>query len=327
MPSRAPIFILVATTLAAAAAPAGRSEVAFRLAERDLIPENVAYDPVEEVFYVGSMYKRKIVKIGPDGRAREFVPPARDGLLSVLGMKVDAKRRALWAVAGNYGDAPPMEKPEPSMAGRAAVFRYELPGGRLAQRYDRAPRPGARLWFNDLVVHPSGDVYVSAGPDGIFRIPGEAGRLEPFFAEQGLLVNGLDLSPDGRRLFLADSSRGIRRLELATRKSAALPAPPGSDLRGIDGLYFHRGGLVAIQNGRSPERIVRLRLNAALDRIEGVAVLEEANPLWVIPTTGVVVGDSLHYVGTSQLESFARDHTIWPREKLKDTLILKLRLL
>src|SRR5687768_6207896 len=33
--------------------PLARGEVAFRLAERDLFPESVAYDPVRRAFYVG----------------------------------------------------------------------------------------------------------------------------------------------------------------------------------------------------------------------------------------------------------------------------------
>lgn len=320
-------FLSAALIALAAAAGAPRSEVAFRLPERDLIPENVAYDPVDRAFFVGSMYKRKIVRIGPDGKVTNWVPSARDGLLSVLGMKVDAERRELWAVAGNYDDSPPMQKRDPRSSGRAAVFRYELPGGPLVKRYDRAPAPGGRLWFNDLVIHPSGDVYVSAGLDGVYRIAKEKDQLEPFFAERGLFVNGLDLSPDGRRLFLADSARGVFLLDLAARRGGMLPSPKGADLRGIDGLYIHRGALVAIQNGLKPERIVKARLNPAFDRIEEVTVLEQANPLWAIPTTGVIVDDTLYYVATSQLQSFAHNRRIWPQGKLKDTLILKLRVI
>ena len=31
----------------------GPSEIAFQLPERDLIPEGICYDPVDDVFYVG----------------------------------------------------------------------------------------------------------------------------------------------------------------------------------------------------------------------------------------------------------------------------------
>ena len=59
---------------------------------------------------------------------------------------------------------------------------------------------------------------------------------------------------------------------------------------GIDGLYADASGLLAVQNGAGRERIVRYRLAPAGDRIEGVDVLESRNPLFRIPTTGVVAG-------------------------------------
>lgn len=70
------------------------SETAFLL-EKDLIPENIAYDAKTRAFFVGSMYKAKIIRIGADGVVSDFVPSRRDGLLSVLGMKIDPARRGI----------------------------------------------------------------------------------------------------------------------------------------------------------------------------------------------------------------------------------------
>jgi tetratricopeptide (TPR) repeat protein len=44
--------------------PVGRSRTAFTVPEKDLLPEGIAYDPKEDCFYLGSMWKSKIVKIG-----------------------------------------------------------------------------------------------------------------------------------------------------------------------------------------------------------------------------------------------------------------------
>src|SRR5688500_12907873 len=112
-------------------APLARGEVAFTLPERDLYPESVAYDPGHKAFYVGGMYRRKIVKVDAGGRVSDFVTPGRDGLFSVLGMKIDVARRELWANACNLGRGPAMANPEPETEGRAAVFRYDLDTGRL----------------------------------------------------------------------------------------------------------------------------------------------------------------------------------------------------
>src|SRR5688572_5898013 len=100
--------------LKANGAPVARGRVAWALEEKDLIPESVAWDPAHDVFYVGSMYKRKIVKVDRGGRASDFVPQAGSGLLSVVGMKVDPRRRELWANACNLMEPlPPMVPEDP----------------------------------------------------------------------------------------------------------------------------------------------------------------------------------------------------------------------
>ncbi len=71
--------------------PVHRSTVAFLLPETDLIPEGIAYDPSEKTFYLGSTYKRKIIKISPDGQATDFKRAGEDNLWEVLGMKVDGR--------------------------------------------------------------------------------------------------------------------------------------------------------------------------------------------------------------------------------------------
>jgi hypothetical protein len=326
---------LLAAVVALGAAPPGpgrepvvRGEVAFRLAERDLYPESVAHDPATAAFYVGSMYRRKIVKVDAAGRATDFVTSGRDGLWSVLGMKVDAKRRELWANACNLGRGPAMMNPEPDTVGRAAVFRYELDTGRLVRRYDGplTPRP---LCFNDLDLTAAGDVYISSGTDGIFRIDRARDVLELFLPAPDLVVNGLALSADGRTLYLAAHARAVVALDLATRKWEPLALPEGANLKGIDGLYAWRGSLVGVQNAlrAGPESVLQAFLDPSGRRVTCVATLDRSHPLYDIPTTGVVVGDHLYYVATSQLQGFAADGRPLPVEKLKDNVILKVPLL
>lgn len=38
----------------------------------DLFPDGLAYDPVKHVFYMGSMYHRKIIQITIQGRSLRF---------------------------------------------------------------------------------------------------------------------------------------------------------------------------------------------------------------------------------------------------------------
>ena len=53
--------------------------VAFRIADPELIPEGIAYDPATKTFFVGSTYKRKIVAVDAAGKTRDFTKEGQDG--------------------------------------------------------------------------------------------------------------------------------------------------------------------------------------------------------------------------------------------------------
>ncbi len=70
----------------------------------------------------------------------------------------------------------------------------------------------------------------------------------------------------------------------------------------IDGLYFHLGDLIAIQNAYMSPRVVRLKLTRDLRRVEGFEVVERRNPLFDGVTTGVVAGGDFFYMANIQDE-------------------------
>jgi hypothetical protein len=184
-----------------------RSRVAFRIPERDLIPEGIAHDPRSGAFFVGSLHKAKIVRVDRDGRASDFVASGRDGLWDVLGMKVDGG--ALWACsAAGTGRA--------EQASASALFRFDLATGALLGKH---PLPGA-----------------------------------------------------------------------------------------------------------GTERIVRFRLSSGLDAVESAEVLESRNPLFRIPTTGVVVGSTFVYLANSQLDSLDEQGNLKPGAPLEEVVALEVPL-
>ena len=106
------------------------------------------------------------------------------------------------------------------------------------------------------------------------------------------------MSADGSAVFVADYQRGIARIDLGTGEQSWLAADASIALTGIDGLYAYRGGLIAVQNGVQPERIVLCRLASDQRRISGCEVLERGAPLGE-PTHGVVIGDTFVYLANS----------------------------
>ena len=138
-------------------------------------------------------------------------------------------------------------------------------------------------------------------------------------------AQGMAWTPDGQSLFVADYTQGIAKVAAATGAVSLLDAPADAVLTGIDGLVWADGNLVGIQNGVRPHRVVRLRLDAALERIEEVSTLERANSHFNEPTLGIRVDDIFYYIANSQYEYVREDGTL-ALDKLQPPVILSTRL-
>lgn len=301
--------------------PVAHSQVAFTIPERDLIPEGIAYDPANRTLYVSSIYERKIVAVDHSGKVRDFISEGQDGIWGVLGMKVDVARRLLivCSMAGDHVGGLAKED-----IGRSGVWIFDLRTGKLHGKFVTDPSSGRHL-FNDLVVTRRHDVYLTDSSEGsVYRVAN--GRLERI-TDPGTFLdpNGIALSPDETFLYVAEAA-GIYILDLHTRKIFPLAHPKDLTLVGMDGLYFHQGSLIAVQNGVEPNRILRLRLTSDLKGIKGSEILSWRDPQITLPTTGAMVGDDFYFFADAQLGAFDADGRIWSAEKLKPVVIVKTRL-
>jgi DNA-binding beta-propeller fold protein YncE len=293
-----------------ASPPVRRSEIAFTVAENDLIPEGLAFDPRSGKLYLSSVNKHKIVEVVPGGKFRDFVSEGREGLGYVFGMKVDPRTNTLWANSLSDQEG-------------SGVFHFDLATGRLIRKYV-LPED---LDFNDLVVNSKGDVFITATrAQALYWISAKSGKLEQW--RPGLRLrgaNGIALSEDENRLFVATFPDGVTTIDLESGTVRPLARPANVSLAAIDGLYFHHNSLIAIQNGCVADRVARLYLNAALDRVEKAEVLERGNPLFDVPTTGALAGGAFYYIANSQLHNYGAKGIV-DRAKLHPVSILKLKL-
>lgn len=298
--------------------PMVRSRTAFTIPERDLHPEGMAWDPVTRSIFSGS-FKGKIIRVDAQGAASDFAWVLEPGAPHrvVVGIRVDSARGHLWAAVED-----PRAFGEPTLAG-SALHQYEIHTGRLLARY-AGPGFGA---LNDVAVAPSGEAFATNSSDGsIWRaVPGQAAMDEFLPAGSVPEANGITFSADGTLLFIA-GWHDIARVELRTRALLALPAPPGVTTGNLDGLYYHRGTLVGIQNGVHPGRVVRFRLDAEGRSITGAEVLERYHPLHNGVATGALDGDSFLYFVNTQSRSFHADGTPINPATLSETVIVRLPL-
>ena len=318
-----PEFIDVLTRMASLRAPLGTSRVAFTIAEKDLLPEGIAHDPKTGAFFVSSVHKRKIVRVGADGRTSDFVTEGQDGLLSTLALAVDPEHRALWVSTDGVPQTMGLRKED---EGRSVVVEFDVDSGRRRRSIGPPESfPGAR--FSDLTVGPAGELWVADPWSGRLYVLRTGEAAFRIFLEPGTLDSpqGMAFSPDGKWLFVADYTQGVVRIDPKTAAASLLDTPADAAVTGIDGLVWARGGLVGIQNGVDPHRVTRLRLDSALERITDVAVLERGNPHFDEPTLGVMVGEELYYVANSQYAAFGDDGQV-KAERLRDPAILRMRI-
>jgi hypothetical protein len=299
--------------------PVVRSTTALLIRERDLFPEGIAYDPVGKTFYVSSI-KRKILAVRLDGSAKDFKSSGQDGLGETLGMKVDAKRRILWVISDSFSQAAQRK------AERPGVFQYDLKTGAL--RFKHLLPPSSRGFLNDVALSSTGDAFITNTATGeVFRASPDHDGLEPFLPPNSVIqANGIAVSPDDKLLFVAGWI-GVARVDIATRQVQLLAKPRNVADANIDGLYFHRGTLVGIQNPDvHPGRVMRYYLNPSQNTIQRAEVLEAYNPIFDVPTTGTLVGDYLYFAANPQFDKRGEDGSMPLAGKLQDIHIVKLKL-
>jgi sugar lactone lactonase YvrE len=302
--------------------PLNASTRAFTLPDKEFIPEGVAYDPVSERFFVGSIHKGKIVSIDKKGTVRDF-SSANDGLWSVSGMKVDAKRRVLWASTTAF---PQMAGHSASDEGKAGVFKYDLATGKLLNKY-LLPNTTEKHALGDLTIDKAGRVYATDSvATVIYTIAPGGNSLEVFL--RGPVFNslqGLAFTKDEKILYVADYSRGIFRIDLPSKTITQIKPSQYVTLLGIDGLYFHDGNLIAIQNGVNPQRVIVISLNQDKTQATATRTLEANHADFFEPTLGVLVENNFYYVANSQWP-LVNEKGVLDKEKLREPVILKLTL-
>lgn len=278
------------------------SDIAFRLSERDLLPEGLTHDPKTNTFYVASVHQRKIIARRADGTESVFGKGRDDGLWGVLALKVDAERRHLWATTAAIEQAQDLD---PADAGRTALIQFDLDTGRLLNRFEPPREAGKPRVFGDLVVTSSGRVIVSeAQQGGLWRVSG--GEME-LFIPPGKFASpqGMAFPNQGNWLYVADYGLGLMRVDIATRKVERVSVPGEYSLLGVDGMIRFGNDLIAIQNGIRPHRVLRIRLDDK-GQVGTVDVLEANHPAHAEPTLATLGPNGVYYVANAQWDRFVK---------------------
>ncbi len=212
--------------------------------------------------------------------------------------------------------------------GRSALVCFDLRTGAVVRRIEGP----AKSALGDMALTPEGVPIVSDGDGGgIYRVAD--GRLQLINSRDFISPQTPEVLADGEHVLVPDYARGIGLLDLKTSQVAWLNYQQGNQARGIDvalngidGLYLNRGSLLLTQNGTSPERVIRLRLNPSLTRVVSQEIIEQATTTLGDPTHGVIVGDYFYYIANSGWSKLDQHGDVKPGSKLTPVRLMRFTL-
>jgi hypothetical protein len=277
-----------------------RARLAFTVPQADLIPEGLAVDPKSHSFYMGSLSRKKIVKITPAGAVSDFVPSGRYDIQSICGIKVDPGDEDVWANTC------------PDSGKGAELLRFDN-AGKLLERFSQATA-GPHL-FNDLVLRNRDEIYLT---DSLAHQALRFNRNTHAFTVLSLprplyYPNGIALSGDGNLLYVADAF-GVLEYDLRNQKAREVEAGYSNTISGFDGLYWFRGGLVGIQNSMGLPRAVRFQLSRDGSRVTGTTILEYRSDYVELPTTGAIDGSNFYFMSNTQVDNWKNEQIVDPKK-------------
>jgi sugar lactone lactonase YvrE len=156
----------------------------------NLYPESMSSAPDGSV-YIGSM-KGIVFRARPgSGKATPWIKPTQaNGILTLLGVLVDAPTHTLWLCSD------PGALRTPPVTGVASLMSFDLRTGRRTGHY-AFPEPASIC--NDISVAPNGDVYASDTPNGRILRLAKGAKALTVFAEDAKLkgIDGLVFGGNG----------------------------------------------------------------------------------------------------------------------------------
>jgi hypothetical protein len=302
--------------------PIIQSDTAFTITDRQLHVEGIDFDKKSNSFYLGSIHKRKVIKVDDKGIVTDFCASGFEGMTSVFGLKVDSKRNLLWVCS-----SPMAEMQGFDSTARSGVFKFNLGTGKLIQKYIITnPEPDGI--FGDLILNSKGQPFISDSKNNkILMVNETAGKIESIFSSDEFWnIQGLTFSADEKSLFISDYIKGIFKLNLTSKTLDEIKCTLDVSLKGIDGLYLFENSLLAIQNGVNPFHLTKYTLNKEGTYITQFEVLENNHPAFGEPTLGSIQEKNFYYIANSQWGGYEKDHRPKSSEKLQDIVVLKLLL-
>jgi hypothetical protein len=246
----------------------GEVDLVAELHGRTGIIEGIAFREKTGDLFLGDAHLRCIWRRDRDGRIARFTAEDED-VFGVFGLAIDEPRNALWAAMTAL---PEMSDYTDEVKGRSALAEFNLATSEL-RRVVPVPNDGREHGLGDLIIAPDGTLYLTdSKAPVIWQLAFGAEELQKL-VESPLFGSLQGLAIEGRTLLVTDYINGFYAVDIGTGNLTALLPPKNATLVGIDGIVTVPGGVVAIQNGVDPQRVLRVTFTPGLDAVTSVTVL------------------------------------------------------
>ena len=282
--------------------------------QKDLIPEGITINPKTQTVFLNSLRQGKIVRCNTDGsNPKDFIADNQYGYLPGFGMFI--KGDTLYALGNSLS----------KKNSKSIVLLLNSKTGAFINSF--SPKDTSFKYLNDLVVSSNGDVFITDSESTkIYTIQAKKAILEVFLdTEEVKNSNGITISNDGKYLYLASNKKGIRVVDLRTKR---IINKPNQNYTGIDGLKFYKGSLIGIVNAKKGNEngIYRYFLNKEytdITRKEKMFIFKNESK---ISTTFSILDGYIYFVLNTQLDNLnGETGKIIDEKKLETYQLIKLK--
>lgn len=266
----------------------------YTIQGKDVVPEGIDYSKKHNSFYLTSVGRAKIIQIDrTTGQQKDFVEEKDFGYTPGAGLYIDDERDQVHALGGYYRFTDSL----------SSLFTFDINSGALVKRYDVLDK--GDHFLNDMIKDKKGNLYITNTKDSsIYYLGAESDRLELFYQSTEIQYpNGIAISADNSKLYIASFSKGVRILDISTKKILNKIDTKGIS-QGIDGLEFYKNHLYALQNGvgANSHNFRKLILNQAQDEIIHFKNIDSHTPKLNAPLTFCIVDQQAVVIGNSNIQ-------------------------
>ena len=260
------LMVVVAVLLAPRPAASQQPEIATSVA----FTEGPAVDRDGNVYFT-DIINQRIMKLGSDGVLSTY----RERSNAANGLLIDQQGRLIACEGAAF------ERPGVKITGTPRVTRTDLKTGKievLAERYDGKPLVGP----NDVTIDSKGRLYFTElNGAAVYRIDGPGKLTRILAAPDVRSPNGIQVSPDDRKLYLVESNQA----QGGPRLIRSYDLQPDGTVRNMKVLYDFSPGRSG--DGMSIDTQGNLYVSAGMNQLRGTSeTLDTKTGVYVISPEG-----------------------------------------